>query len=53
MNPLQLRIKRYLCNLVLSRVLGQSKKAKCAQSTKTAKCARSKQTLQILQCQHK
>ena len=45
MNPLQLRIKRYLClNSVLSRVLGQRKTAKCAQSTKTANCARSTQT---------
>ena len=44
MNPLQLRIKRYLCNLVLSRVLGQRKTAKCAQSTKTAKCARCTQS---------
>ena len=33
MNPLQLRIKRYLCNLVLSRVVGRRKTAKFAQST--------------------
>ena len=33
MDPLQLRIKRYLCNLVLSRVVGRRKTAKFAQST--------------------
>ena len=39
MNPLQLRIKQYLCNSVLSRVLGQRKTAKSARSTQTAVCS--------------
>ena len=50
MNPLQLRNKRYLClNSVLSRVLGQRKTARCAQSTKTANCARSTETAKCAQ----
>ena len=43
MNPLQLRIKQYLCNSILSRVHGLHKR-QCAHSTQTAKCARSTQT---------